>query len=334
MNFNLERSILHDVIRYGEIFFNYNTIVSSAKRFSVNTQKSLSLYKQISYDIHSGLMALFYIVNDERSLIAYIFSRNLYAIDSIDDLIHCFDIDIFEKIKEFYFKEDTNFFDISNSWSNDLLQSFLYASLETDEMKQSLIFTIKDLYLRIQTLYSSREVHSIISQFKITKSCLKTLYTYCKHELDNESVYGVSILHPHTIKVSGYIPDEDNDNKRYFILGYLYKDILGKVDDVNISQDNIHAALSNPIDRDIIDLIWENGEMYGEEIIQMINQKYSLAAQSIYRHISYLQKCGPLVLTKTVQKAQYYQVNYTWFLNSHTYLSDYMIKYTERKIKK
>lgn len=311
MQFDLNRSILYDTVRYFEIYFNKNTIDADISFYGYDEILFFRYYSRIKIEnsFPKEYLVFFKYVNSIRtSALMDFLLKNFNNIQSVESLIDIFrnkDI-FFEHIMNFYFHSEktvgyADIFELDVEADHKLSIGIFFN--EHDRVIERLISDVEIVYKHISELY--RQNNLVLKNFQLSKSLLGQIKNTLGFELENEiTVYGISLLDQYALRYS------INNKETVYILGLRCGDFLKNNRYAHVNFKSVAYVLKSDLAMKVIDLLDEYEKLTPANIYNLLDD-YSQA--SVYRVLSELTKEKVTYVYEVTNKCIYYKINKEYF---------------------
>lgn len=312
MQFDLNRSILYDTVKYFEIYFNKNTIDADISFYGYDEILFFKYYSRIKIEnsFPKEFFVFFKYVNSIRtSALMDFLLKNFNNIQSVESLISRLfnnkDV-LFDYIMNFYFHSEkpvgyADIFELDVEADHKLSIGIFFN--EHDRVIERLISDVEIVYKHISELY--RQNNLVLKNFQLSKSLLGQIKNTLGFKLENEiTVYGISLLDQYALRYS------INTKENIYILGLRCGDFLKNNRYAHVNFKSVAYVLKSDLAMKVIDLLDEYEKLTRANIYNLLDD-YSQA--SVYRVLSELTKEKVTYVYEVTNKCIYYKINKEYF---------------------
>jgi len=320
MKINIERSKVHDTIKYFELFFNYKRLEKIIEAYNLSSSKSFEFYNAINENekisISKNSYAFFKLEENRISLLCTIFYAHAESIYSLDDFIKVISDkkNLFEQLTYYYLDGyavaqkheicEEDIYDLECD-DNKVLVSLTRIVVDFEEFFKQFKEEFLNVYEKISKLFGSQS--ELIANFKIEKHEKRKLEDMYKNDLEEE--ISLSLINPYSIRFY------TSSNCATWFIGYMFNEYLNKEEVVSwVNYEVIANLFSNKLALEILDIIKKNKKISPADIVKILD--YHVSEPTIYRVIANLSMENALSLVERRGRSVFYSINEDFFFNA------------------
>lgn len=336
MNFDIERSIIFNIMQYLDLYFNFNIVEEKINAQKLNKLEALKYYNQIQSqtNIDSDLKIFFKWDSDDKVSLLTMFAFNyLYCFSTIDKFFSTLIESNFlnDYIFDFYLNESNPTLDtIKNSdLDNDLKLDLCSLLSNPHTYFHKLIHCLKSIYEIVSKMFTQNMY--MIKSFKLNDFQMESLENlYHSQTVINSTTFCISLIKPYSFRYQNYtIGTSEEQEMNYIVLGYLsHSTIETHVNSNTIDLTAVSKLLVKPLYKEILNIVKQNPDIQPKDLFNILLENYPYSQPTYNRAVSFLLSNRMIYISCKVGKYTHYRVNENYFSEAIVATNNFLLYYS------